>query len=159
MAAFSCKHHIKQQEIFKGCHCQTQRRFPKRAQCKFWFLSSLTNPREPRLKEGFITPAERHCVSVSWHLETSLRLINQKNLLNIASSNGEGVFSWLSMLSTVSEEVRGVCVHVVLENTLGWVFYNEHPQFPAGIKNPDDLATFWKQLSRCGPRNQTISVF
>lgn len=47
-------------DIFKGCHCQTQRHFPKRTWCKFWFLSSLTNPREHRLKEGFITPAVKH---------------------------------------------------------------------------------------------------
>lgn len=129
-------------EIFKGC--LTRRCFPKRAWYKFWFLSSVTNPREHRLKEGFITPAKRHSVSVSWHLETSLRTINQKNLLNIASSNGEGVFSWPSMLSTVSGEVRGVCVHVVLENTLGWVFYSEYPSFPTGIKSKWWFGNFLK---------------
>lgn len=58
----------------------------------------------------FITPAVKSCsISVSWHLETSLRTIHQKNLLIIASSNGEGVFSWLSVLPTVSGG-EGVCV-------------------------------------------------
>lgn len=75
------------------------------------FLLSLTNL---RLRVGFITPAvKRRSISVSWHLETRLRTINQKNLLNIASSNGEGVFSWLSMLPTVSGG-GGVCAHAVL---------------------------------------------
>lgn len=61
---------------------------------------------------GFITPAlKRHSNSVSWHLETGLRTINQKNLLNVASSNGEGVFSWRSVLPKITGEV-GVCVHM-----------------------------------------------
>lgn len=48
-----------------------------------------------------------------------------------------------------------VCVraHAVLENTLGLVFYNEHPSLPTEIKgNYDDLATFWKQLSSLVPQ-------
>lgn len=40
-------------EIFKGCHCQTQTRFPKRAWCNFWFLSNLTNPRAQAEREFY----------------------------------------------------------------------------------------------------------
>lgn len=92
---------------------------------------------------GFIAPAVKRCsIRVSWYLETSLRTINQKNLLNIASSNGEGVFSWLSVLPTISGG-GCACAHVVLENTLGLVSYNEHPSFPTEIKrNCDGSTTF-----------------
>lgn len=139
-------------EIFKGCHCQTQRHFPKRTWCKFWFLSSLTNPREHRLKEGFVTPAvKHHSVSVSWHLETSLRTINQKNLLNIASSNGEGVFSWLGLQF---QERWGVCMCTWFWK-IPWAgcFIMSIHHFQQELEETDDLATFWKQLLRCGPPN------
>lgn len=138
MAAFSYKRHtstshqIARERFLRAVTVKLRDAFQRGLDANFGFCRVWQTQESTGWKEGFITLAKRH--SVSWHLETSLRTINQKNLLNIASSNGEGVFSWLSMLSTVSGEVRGVCVHVVLENTLGWVFYNEHPSFPSGIK-------------------------
>lgn len=103
----------------------------------------MTNPGEHRLKEDFITPAKRHSVSVSWHLETSLRTINQKNLLNIASSNGEGVFSWLSMFVYSFRRGEG-CVVCTWFWKIPWAgrFVMSIHRFQQELKETDDVATF-----------------
>lgn len=102
-------------------------------------------PDEACAEVDFITRAVKRCnISVSWHLATSSRTMNQKNLPNIASGTAEGAFSWLRALPRISGGGVWVCVRVCTRGVGKYLPSNsEHPPLPTEMKETESKLHVW----------------
>lgn len=92
-------------------------------------------PDEACAEVDFITCAVKRCnISVSWHLATSSRTMNQKNLPNIASGTAEGAFLWLRALPRISGGCVWVCTRGVGKHLISC---SEHPLLPTEMKETE----------------------